>query len=181
MGQWTRARGCSLLWTLCGRCACVIYSVCPCICLSTGEGVGAQWCIAGVDSCCQNVCWIKNPFRQHNSTNVSLLFWLQLHGKHHWRCFITVKNIVHIVKIHTFNLIHWMCLHGFWNQGNMILWRLSRILCAPDCCIYSECAFVCPCVFSSTLQVKSLYDLWTLSTLNAGEIKQTKQTRPLFE
>lgn len=36
-----------------------------------------------------------------------------------------------------------------------------------------ECAFVCTCVFSNTLWVKSLHDLWTLSTLNAGEIKQT--------
>ena len=36
-----------------------------------------------------------------------------------------------------------------------------------------ECAFSCPCVFSGTLWVKSLHDLWTLSTLNAGEIKQT--------
>lgn len=45
----------------------------------------------------------------------------------------------------------------------------SRLLYLPSVC---EWAFVCPCLFSSTLWVKSLCDLWTLNTLNAGEIKQ---------
>lgn len=77
------------------------------------------------------------------------------------------------------------CLHGCSaepvsvcrNQGRGIVQSLLHILWSPDCCIYSECvrecAFVCPCVFSSTLKVKSPPDLWTLSTLNVGEIKQT--------
>lgn len=44
-----------------------------CIYVSHGAELEAQWCDAGVGSCCHNVCETKNLFRRHNSTTMSLL------------------------------------------------------------------------------------------------------------
>lgn len=63
MGLWTRARGSSLLRSLCGICARVM--CCVYVCVSIRAGPEAQWSSAGVVSCCQNVGKIYNPFKFH--------------------------------------------------------------------------------------------------------------------
>lgn len=150
MGLWTRAWGSSLLRSLCGTCACVMCWVCVCVCVwHCWAGMGAQWCSAGVVSCCQNV---YNPLRSPNSSTTKslLLTWLQCNTVqyiHKQRRFLIIlfvpweytlssdpifstvlTYVVHSSENGCFDLQHLMCLRWrsvkqsvCWNKGREIL------------------------------------------------------------
>lgn len=93
-----------------------------CIRASRGAELGAQWRVAGVGSCCHNVCETKDPFKQQNSSAM-LAVRCALGCKHQWNRFLLFQllhvcrryellksdaaqhsNVVNMVRLHTFHV-----------------------------------------------------------------------------